>query len=117
VDASGLTWLQWIGVVLTPIAWATHIAIALAMQGLIALTLRRVRHAWWIGAAFATGYAYSREKTEFEFHLKAVDHSASVSPYWYRGFIPLEWSLSSQMQFYAPGAAVLLVAWAMTRRR
>jgi hypothetical protein len=114
-----LNWLQWIGVVLTPVAWATHIVIALVMQAIIALAVSRTRigNPWWIGAAFAAGYAYSREKTEFEFHLKAVDHVRSVGPYWYRGFLSLEWDLSSQFQFYAPAVAVIVMAWAIGRRR
>jgi hypothetical protein len=113
-----LNWLQWIGVVLTPVAWATHILIALAMQALVAVavTRTRLRQPWWIGAAVAIGYAFSREKTEFEFHLKAVDHVRSVGPYWYRGFIPLEWDLASQFQFYAPAIAVVILAWAIDRR-
>ncbi|HTJ64888.1 MAG TPA: hypothetical protein VL899_13875 [Alphaproteobacteria bacterium] len=117
-DPQTLGWLQWLGVVLTPVAWATHIAIAVAMQSLVALAIGRTRlsNPWWIGAAFATAYAYSREKTEFEFHLKAINHLRTVGPYWYRGFIPLEWDLSSQFQFYAPAAAVILLALAIDRR-
>ena len=114
-----LNWLQWIGVVLTPVAWATHIVIALAMQSLVAFAVSRTRlgNPWWIGAVFAASYAYSREKTEFEFHLKAVDHARSVGAYWYRGFLSLEWDLSSQFQFYAPAIAVILLAWVIDRRR
>jgi hypothetical protein len=114
-----LNWLQWIGVVLTPVAWATHIVIALVMQAIVAAAVSRTRLAnpWWIGATFAIGYAYSREKTEFEFHLRAVDHVRSVGPYWYRGFISFEWDLASQFQFYAPAIAVILLAWAIDRRR
>jgi hypothetical protein len=117
--SQSLNWLQWIGVVLTPVAWATHIVIALAMQALVALGVGRTRlsNPWWIGAAVAIGYAFSREKTEFEFHLKALDHVRSVGPYWYRGFIPLEWDWSSQLEFYAPTVAVILVAWWVARAK
>jgi len=118
-DPQTLNWLQWLGVVLTPVAWATHVAIALAMQSLVALAVSRtrLRQPWWVGAAFAAAYAYSREKTEFEFHLKAIAHLRTVGPFWYRGFIPFEWDLSSQFQFYAPAAAVILLAWAVERRK
>jgi hypothetical protein len=118
-DLQTLNWLQWLGVVLTPVAWATHVLIALAMQALVALAVSRTRLAnpWWIGATFATAYAYSREKMEFEFHLKAVNHLRTLGPFWYRGFIPFEWDVASQFQFYAPAAAVILLAWAIERRR
>jgi hypothetical protein len=83
------------------------------MQALIAggLTLARIRQAWWIAAAVAIGYAWSREKTEFEFALKYAAGGRSVGPYWYRGFAPLEWPVSSQWEFYAPAIAVILIAW------
>jgi hypothetical protein len=88
------------------------------MQALIAagLTLAHVRQAWWLGAAVAIGYAWSREKTEFEFALKYAAHGPSLGPYWHRGFVPLEWPMSSQWEFYAPAIAVLLIAWAAERR-
>ena len=89
------------------------------MQALIATALRaaRVRQAWWLAAAVAIGYAWSREKTEFEFALKYAAHGRSVGPYWYRGFVPFEWDVSSQWQFFAPAIAVILIAWAAERRR
>ena len=88
------------------------------MQALIAagLQLARIRQAWWIGAAVAIGYAWSREKTEFEFALKYAAHGRSVGPFWYRGFVPFEWPISSQWEFYAPTIAVLAIAWAVERR-
>jgi len=89
------------------------------MQALIALglTAARVRQAWWLGAAVAIGYAWSREKTEYEFALKYAAHGRSVGPYWHRGFLPLEWDAASQWQFYAPTIAVILIAWAAERKR
>jgi hypothetical protein len=89
------------------------------MQALIAVALEaaRVRRAWWFGAAVAIGYAWSREKTEFEFALKYAAHGHSLGPYWYRGFVPFEWDISSQWQFFAPSIAVTLIAWAVERRR
>ena len=92
--------------------------IAAAMQALIAAILRlaRIRQAWWIGAALAIGYAWSREKTEFEFALKYAAGGHSVGPYWYRGFVPFEWPASSQWEFYAPAIAVTLMAWIVERR-
>jgi hypothetical protein len=93
--------------------------IAAAMQALIAaiLGLARIRQAWWIGAAVAIGYAWSREKTEFEFALKYAAGGRSVGPYWYRGFVPFEWPAASQWEFYAPAIAVILIAWGAERRR
>jgi hypothetical protein len=80
------------------------------------LRLARVHQAWWLGAALAIGYAWSREKTEYEFSLKAAAHGRSVGPYWYRGFVAFEWPLSSQFEFYAPAIAVLAIAWMVERR-
>lgn len=93
--------------------------IAAATQALIALglTAARVRQGWWLGAAVAIGYAWSREKTEYEFALKYAAQGHSVGPYWYRGFLPLEWDRASQWQFYAPAIAVVLIAWAAERKR
>jgi hypothetical protein len=112
-----MNWFARIGVELTPYAWATHILIGAAIQALVALALRlgRVQRAWWFGAAVVIGYAWSREKTEFEFSLKSAAHGLSVGPYWYRGFVPLEWDIASQWQFYAPAIAVCLIAWAAER--
>jgi hypothetical protein len=114
-----MNWFQQLGVTLTPYAWATHILICVAIQSIVAsaLGLARVRQSWWFGAAVAIGYAWSREKTEFEFVLKETAHGDTVGPYWYRGFIPLEWDWASQWQFFAPAIAVLLVAWAVERRQ
>jgi hypothetical protein len=80
------------------------------------LRLARVRQAWWLGAALAIGYAWSREKTEYEFALKYAAHGRTVGPYWYRGFLSFEWPLSSQFEFYAPAIAVLAIAWMVERR-
>jgi len=89
------------------------------MQAAIAIGLSaaRVRQAWWFGAAVAIGYAWSREKTEYEFALKYAAGGHSVGPYWYRGFVPFAWDLSSQWQFFAPAIAVILIAWAVERGR
>jgi hypothetical protein len=94
------------------------VLIAAATQSLIAVGLKaaRVRQAWWFGAAFAIGYAWSREKTEYEFALKYAAHEHSVGPYWYRGFAPFAWDRSSQWQFFAPAITVLAIAWAVERR-
>lgn len=117
-DGQHLNWLQQVGVFFTPYAWFGHILIAAAMQALIAggLTLGRVRKAWWLGAAVAIGYAWSREKTEFEFALKYAAHAPSLGPYWHRGFVPLEWTTSSQWEFYSPAIAVLAIAWLAEQR-
>jgi len=91
--------------------------ICAVIQAVVAsgLRLARIRQAWWFAAVFAIGYAWSREKTEFEFSLKAAAHGRSVGPYWYRGFISFEWPWSSQFEFYAPAIAVILIAWAVER--
>ena len=113
-----LNWLQALGVELTPYAWATHILICAAIQAFAAGALRvaGVSKPWWFGAVLAIGYAWSREKTEMEFILKDAAHANSVGAFWYRGFIPLEWDWSSQVQFYAPAAAVLVIAWCLERK-
>lgn len=107
-----MDWLAGIGVAFTPYAWAGHALMGVLIQCLIALPLRRggIRNAWWIGAALSIGYWWSREKTEFEFHLKGLAHALSLGPYWYRGFLPLEWDSASQFQFYAPVAVNILLA-------
>src|ERR1700733_13572642 len=113
-DGQQLNWLSQVGVFFTPYAWAGHILIAAAMQALIAggLTLARVRQAWWLAAAVCIGYAWSREKTEFEFALKYAAHPPSLGPSRDRGGGPLEWDVASQWQFYAPAIAVIVIAWA-----
>jgi hypothetical protein len=113
-----MSWLAGVGVALTPYAWAGHAALALVMQIVVSLILNlaAVRNAWWLGAALSIGFWWSREKTEFEFHLKSLAHAASLGPYWYRGFLPLEWDTASQMQFYAPAALNLLVALLLNTR-
>ena len=103
---------------MTPYAWAAHAAMGVAIQGACALALifARIRNAWWIGAALSIGYWWSREKTEFEFHLKSMAHATSLGAYWYRGFIPLEWDVASQVQFYAPAITNILLALLLSSR-
>ncbi len=88
------------------------------MQALIAggLRLAGVKRAWWLAAAVCIGYAWSREKTEYEFALKYADHAPSLGPYWYRGYLSFAWPASSQWEFYAPAIAVIVIAWLVERR-
>ncbi len=37
---------------------------------------------------------------EFEFALKAAANLRTVGPFWYRGWLPVEWDLDSQIQFW-----------------
>jgi hypothetical protein len=98
-------------------AWATHILLALITQVIAALILRRagVRNAWWIGAALAIGFYWGRKKMEYEFTLQIAAHLHSHAGFWYRGRLPFEWPLAWQIQFYAPAAAALLVAYLIER--
>jgi hypothetical protein len=106
-----------LGILFTPYAWAGHVLLGLAIQLAIALALRRagVGAAWWLGAAVSIGFWWGREKMEFEFALKAAAHLGTVGPFWYRGWLPLEWDLASQFQLYAPAAVNLGLA-ALARR-
>jgi hypothetical protein len=101
-----------LGVFFTPYAWLGHVLLGLAIQLAIALPLRRARVpcAWWLGAAVSIGFWWGREKMEFEFALKAAAHLGTVGPFWYRGWLPLEWDLASQSQLYAPAAVNLALA-------
>jgi GNAT superfamily N-acetyltransferase len=95
----------------------SHIVIGVAMQSVIglALGLARVRRAWWFGAAFAIGFYFSRKKLEVELHADPSGlHKAST---WDLGWIPFFWPRAYQLQFYAPTAAVLIVAVLVERAR
>jgi hypothetical protein len=88
----------------------SHVVIGVAMQSLIGagLALARIRGAWWFGAVFAIGFYFSRKKLEVELHADPSGlHKAST---WALGWIPFLWPAAYQLQFYAPTAAVLLVA-------
>lgn len=110
--------LAHIGTATIGYAWATHILLALIIQAIAALILRRagVRNAWWIGAALAIGFYWGRKKMELEFVLQMAAHLHSHAAFWYRGWLPFEWPLAWQIQFYAPAAATLLVAFLAERR-
>jgi hypothetical protein len=108
-----------LGVVLTPYAWATHILLGLGIQIIAALILRRagVRNAWWIAAALSIGFWWGRKKIEYEFALKAAAHLSTLGPFWYRGWLPVEWRLVRQFELYAPAAANIVAALAFNRRQ
>jgi hypothetical protein len=101
-----------LGIFFTPYAWAGHVLLGLAIQLVAALALRRagVPGAWWLGAVLSIGFWWGREKMEFEFALKAAANLRTVGPFWWRGWLPLEWDLASQFQFYAPAAVNLALA-------
>jgi hypothetical protein len=107
-----------LGVALTPYAWATHILLGVAIQIVLALVLQAagVRNAWWIAAALSIGFWWGRKKFEFEDMLKAAAHLQSVGPFWYRGWVPFEWPLQRQLEFYAPAVVNILAALLATRR-
>jgi hypothetical protein len=108
-----------LGIVLTPYAWATHILTGLVIQVIAALVLQRagVKNAWWIAAALSIGFWWGRKKFEYEFALKAAAHITTVGPFWYLGWLPLEWPWLRQAEFYAPVAANILAAWIFNRPR
>jgi hypothetical protein len=101
-----------LGILFTPYAWAGHVLLGLAIQAAVALPLRwaGARAPWWIGAAVSIGFWWGREKMEFEFALKAAAQLRTVGPFWYRGWLPLEWDLDSQLQLFAPALANLAAA-------
>jgi hypothetical protein len=110
--------LAQLGVAFTPYAWAAHILLGVAIQLAVALPLRRARvgAAWWIGAAVSIGFWWGREKVEFEFALKAAANLRTLGPFWHRGWLPFEWDVASQLQFFAPAAVNLAIAALNTRR-
>jgi len=112
-------YLAYLGVALTPYAWATHILLGLAMQIILGLALRAcgVRNAWWIAAGVSIGFWWGRKKFEYEFALKAAAHIQTVGPFWYRGWLPIEWPWPRQMEFYAPAAADIVAALLFSRWR
>ena len=114
-----LDFLRNLGVVLTPYAWATHILLGLIIQLVLAVILQAlgVRNAWWIAAALSIGFWWGRKKFEFEYALKIAEHLQTVGPFWYRGWLPLEWPWPRQLEFYAPAAANLFLAWLATGRK
>jgi|WetSurMetagenome_2_1015567.scaffolds.fasta_scaffold334124_1 hypothetical protein len=94
-----------------------HVVIGVAIQAAIgvALSLAGVRRAWWFGAAFAIGFYFSRKKLEVELHADPSGvHKAST---WGLGWVPFLWPATYQLQFYAPAAAVLLMAFLVERGR
>jgi hypothetical protein len=111
--------LAQLGVAFTPYAWAAHVLLGLAIQAAVALPLRwaGVRGAWWIGAAVSIGFWWGREKVEYEFALKAAANLRTLGPFWHRGWLPFEWDVDSQLQFFAPAAVNLLVGALAQRRR
>lgn len=108
-----------VGVFFTPYAWLGHVLLGFCIQGGVALPLRamRVRSAWWFGAAVSAGFWWGREKVEFEFALKAAAGLRTVGPFWWRGWIPVEWGAASAWEFLAPTLAGIAVAVVMERRR
>lgn len=95
----------------------SHAVIAVAMQAVIALALglARVRQGWWFGAVFAIGFYFSRKKFEVELHADPSGSHKALT--WDLGWIPALWPAAYQLQFYAPAAAVLLVAFLVERAR
>ncbi len=107
-----------LGILFTPYAWAGHVLLGVAIQAVVVLALRAggPRPSWWIGAAVSIGFWWGREKMEFEFALKAAAHLNTVGPFWWRGWLPIEWDLDSQIQLYAPAVVNLVLAALLHRR-
>lgn len=110
--------LNKLGYVFTPYAWLGHVLLGLVIQAVAAVPLRLagVSAAWWIGAALSAGFWWGREKMEHEFALKGLAGLRTVAPFWWRGWMPWDWGWSSAMEFLAPSAACLAVAWWAGRR-
>ena len=104
--------LGWLGIVLTPYAWATHILLGIVIQIVLGVILRRagVRNAWWIAAAVSIGFWWGRKKLEYELALMTAAHLHTDGPFWYLGWLPIEWPIRRQFELYAPAAANILVA-------
>lgn len=111
-------WLASVGTATIGYAWAAHVVLALAMQAVVALVAGRagVRAAWWIGAALAIGFYWGSKQMEYQVVLQVAAHLHSHAAFWYRGWVPFEWPLAWQIQFYAPAVATLLVAFLVQRR-
>ena len=95
----------------------SHVVIGVAMQAAIALALglARVRRAWWFGAVFAIGFYFSRKKLEVELHADPSGRHKAAT--WDLGWVPVLWPPAYQLQFYAPTAAVVLLAVLVERAR
>ncbi len=111
--------LAGLGTALIPYAWATHVLLALIIQTIVALILYHAgeRNAWWIGAALAIGFYWGSKKMELEFILQIAAHLHTHAPFWYRGWLPFEWPLAWQIQFYAPAVANIAAALVFNRPR
>ena len=107
-----VAFLNVVGVVFTPYAWFGHVLLGIGIQLAVGLplALARVQAAWWIGAAVSAGFWWGREKMEHEFALKVAAGLRSVGPFWWRGWLPVEWGGTSAWEFLAPTLAGLLIA-------
>lgn len=111
--------LDQLGRFFTPYAWLAHVILGLCIQLVVALPLRlaKVRCAWWIGAAVSAGFWWGREKMEYEFALKFAAGLHTVGPFWWRGWLPIEWDTASMWQFLAPTLVGCVLAAMMARPR
>ncbi len=107
-----------VGVFFTPHAWLGHVLLGLCIQFVVAMPLKvaGVRAAWWVGAAVSAGFWWGREKVEHEFALKAAAGLHTLGPFWWRGWLPVEWGARSAWEFLAPTLAGLLIAVTMEHR-
>lgn len=81
---------------------AAHVGIALAMQAIVGF----VSSNFWVGAAFAIGFYYGRERRDHEMKVEKSGGQLLA----YQGWGPWEWSLDGQLDFWPPLAACLALA-------
>ncbi len=123
--------LRRLGVMLTPWAWLSHIALGCCLQIAVAafiyvggiaarhmeLEAAFVGEALWYGATASIFFWYGRKKFEHERWLACKAAAAceanieTVGPYWYLGWLPTSWLLTRQLELYAPSAANVVLAW------
>lgn len=86
----------------------THTALALCMMVIVYAITRNLLAA----AMFPTAYYYGREMAQFQ-HALAKKRKVHRSSLWYRGWWPLEWGVSSALQFIVPASVCLILSYCL----
>ena len=91
-----------------------HLALALALQGLVVAATR----SWWGGALVASAWAISRELTQAEYRW--IEHHGGglrANMPWWGGFDPIVWQkVDPWFDWLGPTLLVMGIALAATRR-